>query len=82
MPKALRSSNHKISLTLMEIPENGPIHEYGVPVLKSAIPCTVKQVLLNERGKWVSKLSKTYTSCCVLIFIACDFSQYRKNISF
>ena len=49
------STNHKSSLMLMEKPENGSIHEYGPPVIKSAHPCTVNKVTsLNETTKWVS----------------------------
>ena len=39
----------------MEMPENGPVHEYGAPVFKSANPCIVKPVTsLNKNEKWVS----------------------------
>ena len=49
------SCNHKKNpLTLMEVPENGLIYEYGVPISKSLKPATVKQVqCLKENSKWV-----------------------------
>ena len=49
------SNTRKNPLTLMESPENGRVHCYGSPVLKSSNPCTVKQVkTLKENIKWVS----------------------------
>lgn len=46
----------KSPLTLMEAPENGLVHAYGMPLLKSTKPSCVKQVQsLKENAKWVNK---------------------------